>query len=233
MAAYEFGLFRVTEHELKRDGRRVPIDPRPLAVLRYLISRRGALVSDEQLRVSVWSGVYVAHGTIQKAISRLRIALDDADDAPQFVETIPRQGYRFIAFVTDVPHLTEAEKTRSAHVPGDRSRFVRDLTVPDGTIVKVNERFIKRWEIKNVGSVPWVGRFLARLGLTSGPGRLASPERVPIPTTRPGKSCVVEVELVAPRYPGSCYAEWKMVDALGRFCLPRQKGLYVSIDVTE
>src|SRR5688572_18829296 len=79
MAAYEFGPFRVTEHELKRHGQRVRIDPRPLAVLRYLIVRRDALVSDEQLRISVWEGDHIAHGTIQKAISRLRIVLDDTD----------------------------------------------------------------------------------------------------------------------------------------------------------
>jgi len=99
--------------------------------------------------------------------------------------------------------------------------------------VYVKQQFVKTWEIENVGIVPWIGRYLTRQGPPTAQGRLTSPERTQIPYTEPGQRCVVSVELTAPDTPGSCYAEWKMTDATGRFLLPQQKPVYVSVDVRE
>jgi hypothetical protein len=81
--------------------------------------------------------------------------------------------------------------------------------------------------------VPWVGRYLERQGPAEAPGRLRSAERTSIPDTLPGRTCIIEVELVAPSTPGSCYAEWKMIDDRGQFYLPGQLPVYVSVDVRE
>lgn len=118
-------------------------------------------------------------------------------------------------------------------VHGDKSVFVRDVTIPDGTKVVVGQRFTKIWEIRNAGSVIWEERFLQREGPTEGPGRLKSPSRVRIPHTFPGQSCQVKVRLIAPPLPGSCYAEWKMVDSNGTILLPAQKPVYISVDVVQ
>lgn len=56
---------------------------------------------------------------------------------------------------------------------GDRSRFVRDVTIPDGTKLYVGEKFTKIWEIQNVGTCVWENRHLQREGLHDGPGRPA------------------------------------------------------------
>lgn len=45
-------------------------------------------------------------------------------------------------------------------VDGDCSSFIRDVTIPDGSTVQINQRFIKTWELQNTGSVAWVGRQL-------------------------------------------------------------------------
>jgi hypothetical protein len=113
----------------------------------------------------------------------------------------------------------------------DRSRFVRDATVADGSEVAVGEHFLKAWHIQNVGSVPWRDRYVARQGPSEGLGRLRSERRTPIPDTDPGGHCRVEVWLTAPEYPGSCVATWKMTDAGGHVLLPDQKPIFVSVDV--
>jgi hypothetical protein len=120
---------------------------------------------------------------------------------------------------------------RAPRIPGDASRFIRDVNLPDGTAVAVNQRLVKQWEIKNVGTVAWRNRFLKRLGPADALGRLRSAELTPIPDTDPGQLCLLTVELVAPPTPGSCRAEWKMVDATGATLLPNQTVVYVSIDV--
>jgi hypothetical protein len=73
---------------------------------------------------------------------------------------------------------------------GDKSRFIRDVTIPDGSILQPGERFEKVWEIQNVGSTPWRDRSLRRIGACSGPGRLISDPLYPIPATKPGNLCL-------------------------------------------
>ena len=124
-------------------------------------------------------------------------------------------------------------KHSQPHHEGDKSQFVRDLTIPDGTRVKVGQKFRKVWEIQNIGFVTWENRFLQRQGPRDGPGRLKSPDRIRIPFTLPGECAKIAVNLVAPELPGSCYAEWKMVDENGRILLPSQKPVYVSVDVIQ
>lgn len=74
-----------------------PLQPQPLAVLRALLGRPGALVTRDELRQHVWPGeVFVDfdHG-LNKAVSKLRHALDDERREPPLIETFPKRGYRF------------------------------------------------------------------------------------------------------------------------------------------
>lgn len=116
---------------------------------------------------------------------------------------------------------------------GDRSVFVTDTTIPNGTKVLVNSRFKKTWEIRNVGSVVWEDRYLQRLGSLVGPGRLMCGLRSRVQYTEPGQTCHVSIWLTAPSLPASCYEEWKMVDRAGRILIPNQKPLNVAVDVVE
>lgn len=114
---------------------------------------------------------------------------------------------------------------------GDRSAFVRDVTIPDGTSIPPNKKFRKTWEIQNTGSVVWENRYLARHGPHNDPNRLISPARVRIPYTPPGARVRISVTFVTPRDPGSQVSEWKMVDQHGRTLLPNQRPVRVSVDV--
>lgn len=127
-------------------------------------------------------------------------------------------------------------RRRSPHLPepvhrGDRSRFIGDVSIPDGTKVRAGQRFRKVWEIQNVGTAPWDNRYLAREGPHNDPRRLKSARRVRIPYTLPGERCQIAVNVVAPDEPGSYTAEWKMVDRSGRYLLPNQRPVFVSVDV--
>src|SRR5215813_4211470 len=101
---YEFGPFRLDpkEHTLLRDGRPIPLRPKVFDILLVLIENRGHLVDKEQLMNSLWTEQFVEEGNINKNISMLRRALGEGDDGQQFIETVPKRGYRFIADVQKV-----------------------------------------------------------------------------------------------------------------------------------
>lgn len=126
-----------------------------------------------------------------------------------------------------------ARSASAALVPGDDVAFVADLTIPDGTTVRVNERFIKTWEIQNVGSIPWHNRYLQRLGPATGQGLCTSPTRVSVPATNPGQKAEISVAFAAPDLPGSCRVDWKMVDSDGQPFFPNRQGLYVIVNVVR
>ena len=95
-----FGVFEVdrTARELRKQGRRIRLQDQPFQVLSMLLDRAGTVVTREELRAELWPGsVYVDfdHG-LNNAIARLREALGDNATSPQYIETLPRLGYRFI-----------------------------------------------------------------------------------------------------------------------------------------
>jgi TolB-like protein/DNA-binding winged helix-turn-helix (wHTH) protein len=83
--------------ELLRDGERLRLQDMPLRILQLLVSRPGQLVSREELIARLWpKGVVEFDTGLNTAMRKLRAALGDDADAPRLIETVPRQGYRFI-----------------------------------------------------------------------------------------------------------------------------------------
>jgi TolB-like protein len=85
--------------ELRSAARRVRLQEQPFVILQMLLERRGQVVTRDELRERLWpAGTFVDfEHSLNAAIKRLRAALGDDAENPQFVETIPRRGYRFIA----------------------------------------------------------------------------------------------------------------------------------------
>jgi Tol biopolymer transport system component/DNA-binding winged helix-turn-helix (wHTH) protein len=110
----QFGPFEadLRTHELWKFGTRIRLVGQPFEVLSILLSRPGELVTREELRGRLWPGdtfVDFNHG-LNAAVNKLRDALSDSADAPRYVETLPRRGYRFIAMVKKpVPVVIAAE----------------------------------------------------------------------------------------------------------------------------
>ena len=74
----------------------VSLQPRPLAVLAYLAARPGAVVARDELIEQVWEGTHVTKAVLKVAVRAIREALDDDADTPRYIETVGREGYRFI-----------------------------------------------------------------------------------------------------------------------------------------
>lgn len=103
---YKFGVFelRTETGELSKSGIRIRLQTRPCQVLQALLERPGQLVTREELRARLWpSGTFVDFESgLNTATNRLRSALGDSADAPRYIETLPRLGYRFVCPVTEV-----------------------------------------------------------------------------------------------------------------------------------
>ncbi len=84
---------------LYKHGERVHLTPRPLETLIVLVENRGAIVEKQRLLDTVWGGTFVTDDVLVQAIREIRRALDDDKDDPRFIQTVPRQGYRFVAEV--------------------------------------------------------------------------------------------------------------------------------------
>jgi TolB-like protein/DNA-binding winged helix-turn-helix (wHTH) protein len=83
--------------ELFRDGKRLTLQELPLQILELLSSRPGQLVTREELVTHLWpKGVVDFDAGINTAMRKLRAALGDDAAAPRYIETVPRQGYRFL-----------------------------------------------------------------------------------------------------------------------------------------
>jgi Tol biopolymer transport system component/DNA-binding winged helix-turn-helix (wHTH) protein len=90
---------------LKKRGRVVRLQSLPLRMLGLLVSHAGETVTRDQLRSELWpQGTFVAFDAgVNTAIRKVRQALDDDSGRARFIETIPREGYKFIAPVRFAP----------------------------------------------------------------------------------------------------------------------------------
>jgi eukaryotic-like serine/threonine-protein kinase len=96
-----FGVFDVDLRtaELRKHGVRIRLEEQPFHILALLIAAPGELVTREELRQKLWAAdTFVDFDrSLNKAISKLRLALGDSAESPRYIETLHRRGYRFIA----------------------------------------------------------------------------------------------------------------------------------------
>src|SRR5688500_9764215 len=93
-----FGPFRldVTQGRVWRGAQGIGLRPRTLGMLRYLVEHPGRLVTKAELRQHVWEGTHVTDTVLRVCVQEIRAALGDAAAAPQYLETVGRQGYRLL-----------------------------------------------------------------------------------------------------------------------------------------
>jgi TolB-like protein/DNA-binding winged helix-turn-helix (wHTH) protein len=110
-----FGTFEVDvpTGELRKNGIKLKLQEQPFQVLCILLEHPGEVVTREELRSRLWPAdtfVDFDH-SLNAAVKRLRDALGESADAPVFIETLARRGYRFIATV--VPNGFQREQSKS------------------------------------------------------------------------------------------------------------------------
>ena len=116
-----FDMFEFDTHalELKRNGEPIYLRPQPCRLLRCLARRPGVLLTRDELRDQLWpAGLFVRFDQgLNSCMKQVRAALGDQYERPQFIETLPRRGYRFLVPVTEVAANATFRRTRLAVLP--------------------------------------------------------------------------------------------------------------------
>ncbi len=101
---FEFGHFRLeeTERRLLADGAPVHLTPKAFDVLCVLVRQGGRLVSKQLLMERVWPDTFVGDATLTRCVADLRKALGEAARDHRYIDTVAKQGYRFIAPVREI-----------------------------------------------------------------------------------------------------------------------------------
>jgi len=100
---YYFGSFCLNraEQQLLRNGEPIRLPPKAFDVLFVLIQNKGCLVTKDRLLAEVWPDAFVEEATLSVNIASLRKALDDYNAERQYIETVSKRGYRFVASVSE------------------------------------------------------------------------------------------------------------------------------------
>ncbi|MGE0133071.1 MAG: alpha/beta fold hydrolase [Blastocatellales bacterium] len=174
---YEFGPFRLdpTERLLTRGGLALALTPKAFDTLLALVENSRHVVTKEELMNRVWPDIYVEETNLAQHISMLRKVLVERPDGGQYIETVPKRGYRFVAPVNKIRYEPSEIKTSAAEKPGDGAR----RKAPDEaqrrrseTVVSIEEQFGGE-KITTVGAGTRLGRYevISQLG-TGGMGEV-------------------------------------------------------------
>src|SRR5712692_5203848 len=135
-----FGVFELDldAGELRKQGVRLQLQPKPFQMLAILLERPGETVSREELRRRLWGDdTFVDYESgLNTAANRLRLKLGDSAGSPRYIETVARTGYRFIAPVEkvdwDPPALQAAQEIETS---GSRKRSPRFVALAAAALV--------------------------------------------------------------------------------------------------
>lgn len=121
--AYEFGEFRLDLERrlllLRANGRPLPITPRVLDTLVYLVRNPGTLVDRDTLMDCVWPDADVEPNNLSQSIAKLRRLLGESPGENRFIETVPGRGYRFIGTVRLLPTSSPSDGPGDQALPMD------------------------------------------------------------------------------------------------------------------
>jgi pimeloyl-ACP methyl ester carboxylesterase len=166
-----FTLDPVSGH-LYRDGVVVPLTPKAFAVLQQLAAHPGRLLSKQELLDSVWPGVFVGDAVLKVAVREIRKALGDDAQAPRYIETAHRRGYRLMTgsaspvVPSGDPSAVPASSPPRVHYARSGDVNIAYQVVGSGPIDLV---FVMGWvsHLEYFWNEPSFARFLARLASMS------------------------------------------------------------------
>src|SRR6267143_1514825 len=127
---YRFGLYSldVGERVLTREGSVVPLTPKAFETLLVLVRNGGHLMTKDDLMKEVWPDAFVEEANLTQNIFALRRLLGENTAQPQYIETVPRRGYRFVASVRTISAATP-EAPAAMPVDPAKERAHRNIKV--------------------------------------------------------------------------------------------------------
>lgn len=161
----QFGRFTFNPGtgELKKNGAPIKLQSQPAKVLGVLVSRAGELVTRQELQQAVWGDNFVEFDQgLNFCIRQIRIALGEQAEAPVFIETVPRQGYRFIAPVSPVTHqptpaIATVEPVVTPTLPATKLRQWKGVVIGCAAILLFAVAFAL-WSKARSGKPPLMAR---------------------------------------------------------------------------
>jgi Tol biopolymer transport system component/DNA-binding winged helix-turn-helix (wHTH) protein len=150
---FEFGEFYLdaSEKVLLRGGKPVALTPKAIQLLFVLVENHGRIVEKEDLMKAVWAKSFVEDSNLTFTISLLRKALNDDDkQRSQFIETVPKRGYRFVGQVTplqltnlDATSVTEIENSNGHGATANKLEFSNNYSQEQQSVSE-SSRLIRR-----------------------------------------------------------------------------------------
>jgi pimeloyl-ACP methyl ester carboxylesterase/DNA-binding winged helix-turn-helix (wHTH) protein len=167
-----FGPFTLdpVSGRLYREGVVVPLTPKAFAVLQHLAAYPGRLFTKQELLDAIWPGVFVGDAVLKVAIREIRKALGDDAQAPRFIETAHRRGYRLMSDprvdAPAAPPLVPPVSSPSVHYARSGDVNIAYQVVGTGPIDLV---FVMGWvsHLEYFWNEPSFARFLTRLASMS------------------------------------------------------------------
>jgi tetratricopeptide (TPR) repeat protein/DNA-binding winged helix-turn-helix (wHTH) protein len=138
---YKFGLFCLDSHRraLLRKGRPLALPPKALDLLTILVENSGRLITKEELLERVWPDTFVEEGNLTVNIFLLRKALGKGRKGQQYIETVPKRGYRFAARVRREDATELDSRERPSPTPVSRQGRTTEEERNSFEVVTVNQ----------------------------------------------------------------------------------------------
>jgi DNA-binding winged helix-turn-helix (wHTH) protein/TolB-like protein/Tfp pilus assembly protein PilF len=143
--------FELSGRELSREGQPIRLQEQPSQILAALLERPGEVATRDDLRQRLWSSetfVDFEHG-LNTAIKKVRQALGDSAESPQYIETLARRGYRFIA---PVERLPDRPGETSAEPAGRVDASRRQILWTTGLLVLILITAVGAWLARRAGA---------------------------------------------------------------------------------
>jgi Tol biopolymer transport system component/DNA-binding winged helix-turn-helix (wHTH) protein len=162
-----------------RDGVAIPLEPKAMDVLLYLLAHRDRLVTKDELMDAVWTDTFVTPNVLTRAIAQLRKGLGDDASEPRMIGTVSKRGYRFIAAVVETPGPGQAVERPKVATPEPASPLPTETALrwalPGALLLLVIAAVVvAAWWLRDERDTPVVAeiaatRFTTRQGYDSFP----------------------------------------------------------------
>lgn len=128
-ALYFFGDYCLDpdRRELRASGQPIPMEPQVFDLLLYLVQNRDRVVSKDDLITAVWKGRIVSDSTLDSRINGARKTVGDSGERQQFIRTIVRKGFRFVAPVRESTDEGSSAAAVSSPTPKQEISFCRSV----------------------------------------------------------------------------------------------------------
>src|SRR5271170_3580648 len=161
---YEFAGFRleVQERLLLRNGAAVSITPKIFDMLLLFLENPNRLLGKEEIMRTVWPDTHIDEATLTRAVSELRKALGEKAGEVNFVQTVPKRGYRFVALV----------ETTLDTSPAAGMALESDSHPPEPLPVSANAQIARKdlWRLRprSILAMLFVGLFVGTVAVLAG-----------------------------------------------------------------